>query len=59
MEAHVATFLDEVSRWPAGRPDVRAAVLLGSQARVDAPADPSCRGPRRGALSRLEALLAR
>jgi len=28
MEAHVATFLDEVSRWAAGRPDVRAAVLL-------------------------------
>jgi len=41
MEAHVATFLDEVSRWAAGRPDVRAAVLLGSQARVDAPADPA------------------
>lgn len=39
MEAHVATFLEEVSRWAAGRPDVRAAVLLGSQARVDAPAD--------------------
>jgi aminoglycoside 6-adenylyltransferase len=41
MEAHVATFLDEVSRWAAARSDVRAAVLLGSQARVDAPADPA------------------
>ena len=40
MEPHVATFLEEVSRWAAERPDVRAAVLLGSQARVDAPADP-------------------
>jgi aminoglycoside 6-adenylyltransferase len=40
MEEHVAAFLEEVSRWAAGRPDVRAAVLLGSQARVDAPADP-------------------
>jgi aminoglycoside 6-adenylyltransferase len=39
METRVATFLEEVSRWAAGRPDVRAAVLLGSQARVDAPAD--------------------
>ncbi len=39
METHVATFLDEVTRWAAGRPDIRAAVLLGSQARVDAPAD--------------------
>ena len=41
MEAHVARFLDEVSRWAAGQPDIRAAVLLGSQARVDAPADPA------------------
>ena len=41
MEAHVATFLDEVARWAAGRQEVRAAVLLGSQARVDAPADPA------------------
>src|SRR5262245_35834661 len=40
MEARVATFLDDVSRWAAEQPDVRAAVLLGSQARVDAPADP-------------------
>jgi len=40
MEAHVAAFLDEVARWTAARPDVRAAVLLGSQARVNAPADP-------------------
>ena len=39
MEARVSRFLDEVSRWAAERPDVRAAVLLGSQARVDAPAD--------------------
>ncbi|HKB20748.1 MAG TPA: aminoglycoside 6-adenylyltransferase [Gaiellaceae bacterium] len=41
MEAHVARFLDDVSRWAAEQPDVRAAVLLGSQARVDAPADPA------------------
>jgi aminoglycoside 6-adenylyltransferase len=41
MEAHVTQFLDEVSRWAAERPDVRAAILLGSQARVDAPADPA------------------
>jgi aminoglycoside 6-adenylyltransferase len=41
MEAHVAEFLEEVSRWAAARRDVRAAVLLGSQARVDAPADPA------------------
>jgi hypothetical protein len=41
MEAHVTRFLDEVSRWAAERPDVRAAILLGSQARVDAPADPA------------------
>jgi len=40
MEADVATFVAEVSRWAAGRTDVRAAVLLGSQARVDVPADP-------------------
>jgi len=40
MEAQVTQFLDEVSRWAAARPDVRGAVLLGSQARVDAPADP-------------------
>lgn len=39
MEAHVSRFLDEVSRWATEQPDVRAAVLLGSQARVDAPAD--------------------
>jgi aminoglycoside 6-adenylyltransferase len=39
METRVATFLEEVSRWAAGRADVRAAVLLGSQARIDAPAD--------------------
>ena len=39
MDAPVARFLDEVARWAAERPDVRAAVLLGSQARVDAPAD--------------------
>lgn len=39
MEPQVAAFLDEVSRWAAERPDVRAAILLGSQARVDAPAD--------------------
>ena len=39
METHVAAFLEEVARWAAGRPDVRAAVLIGSQARVDAPAD--------------------
>jgi hypothetical protein len=30
MEAHVTQFLDEVSRWAAERPDVRAAILLGS-----------------------------
>jgi len=41
MEPRVAAFLEEVSRWAAGRQDVRAAVLLGSQARVDAPADPA------------------
>ena len=39
MEPHAAAFLDEVKQWAAERPDVRAAVLLGSQARVDAPAD--------------------
>lgn len=39
MEPYVAAFLDEVRLWAAERPDVRAAVLLGSQARVDAPAD--------------------
>jgi aminoglycoside 6-adenylyltransferase len=41
METHVATFLDDVTRWAAERPDVRAAVLLGSQARAVAPADPA------------------
>src|SRR4029453_8735060 len=41
MEAHVTQFLAEVSRWAAERADVRAAILLGSQARVDAPADPA------------------
>jgi aminoglycoside 6-adenylyltransferase len=39
MEPRVAAFLEEVSRWAAERLDVRAAVLLGSQARVHAPAD--------------------
>jgi aminoglycoside 6-adenylyltransferase len=39
MEPHVAAFLEEVSRWAAERPDVRAAVLIGSQARAHAPAD--------------------
>jgi aminoglycoside 6-adenylyltransferase len=41
MDAHVKQFLDEVSRWAAERPDVRAAILLGSQARRDTPADPA------------------
>jgi aminoglycoside 6-adenylyltransferase len=41
MDAHVKQFLDEVSCWAAERPDVRAAILLGSQARRDTPADPA------------------
>jgi aminoglycoside 6-adenylyltransferase len=41
MEAHVSRFLADVSQWAADRPDVRAAILLGSQARVDPPADPA------------------
>ena len=41
MEAHVSRFLDEVSRGVAEQPGVRAAVLLGSQARAHAPADPA------------------
>ena len=40
MQPQVAAFLEEVSRWAAERRDVRAAVLLGSQARLEAPADP-------------------
>src|SRR5262245_33164363 len=40
MKPQVASFLGAVSRWAAEAPGLRAAVLLGSQARVDAPADP-------------------
>jgi aminoglycoside 6-adenylyltransferase len=35
----VEGFLEEMARWAGVRPDVRAVVLVGSQARVDAPAD--------------------
>jgi aminoglycoside 6-adenylyltransferase len=34
-----ATFISEVERWAARRPDVRAALLVGSTARTETPAD--------------------
>jgi aminoglycoside 6-adenylyltransferase len=39
VQQRVGPFLDDVAAWAAERDDVRAAVLLGSQARVDTPAD--------------------
>jgi aminoglycoside 6-adenylyltransferase len=35
----IATFLDAVAKWARTEPAVRAAVLIGSQARIDTPAD--------------------
>ncbi|HZC74338.1 MAG TPA: aminoglycoside 6-adenylyltransferase, partial [Gaiellaceae bacterium] len=35
----VEAFLGRVAEWAASRPDVRAAVLVGSQARSETPAD--------------------
>ena len=39
VEARVRSFLDEATAWAEEQVDVRAVVLLGSQARVDVPAD--------------------
>jgi aminoglycoside 6-adenylyltransferase len=39
VEQRVGPFLDDVAAWAAEQDDVRAAVLLGSQARADTPAD--------------------
>ena len=39
MEARVREFLDEVAAWARDEDDIRAVVLLGSQARTDVPAD--------------------
>jgi aminoglycoside 6-adenylyltransferase len=39
VETRVRSFLEDVVAWAAQQAEVRAAVLLGSQARVDAPAD--------------------
>jgi aminoglycoside 6-adenylyltransferase len=39
MDTRVAAFLDELAAWAREQIDVRAAVLLGSQARVDSAAD--------------------
>ena len=39
VEAHVLSFLDEVTAWAAEEAGIRAVVLLGSQARADARAD--------------------
>ena len=39
METRVRAFLDHVVTWARGQDGVRAVVLLGSQARVDQPAD--------------------
>ena len=36
---HVEGFLEDVVSWAGGRADVRAVVLVGSQARADLPAD--------------------
>jgi aminoglycoside 6-adenylyltransferase len=41
VEARVQEFLVEVAAWAREQDDVRAAVLLGSQARDDSPADAS------------------
>jgi aminoglycoside 6-adenylyltransferase len=39
VERRVRAFLDEVVAWASDREDIRAVVLLGSQARAEAPAD--------------------
>jgi aminoglycoside 6-adenylyltransferase len=39
MKADVAAFLDRVVGWAAAREDVRLAMLIGSQARTEPPAD--------------------
>jgi aminoglycoside 6-adenylyltransferase len=39
MDERVEAFLDEVAAWAGGRADVRGVVLVGSQARVETPAD--------------------
>jgi aminoglycoside 6-adenylyltransferase len=41
VEAVVRAFLDELAAWAGERDDVHALLLLGSQARTDAPADES------------------
>jgi aminoglycoside 6-adenylyltransferase len=39
VESRVRAFLDEVGAWASDREDIRAVVLLGSQARAASPAD--------------------
>jgi aminoglycoside 6-adenylyltransferase len=39
VDRRVSAFLDEVAAWAGAQVDVRAVLLVGSQARVDAPAD--------------------
>jgi len=39
VEGRVAVFLDEVAAWAARQADVSVILLVGSQARVDSPAD--------------------
>jgi aminoglycoside 6-adenylyltransferase len=39
VDRRVGAFLDEVAAWASARDDVRGVVLVGSQARMDTPAD--------------------
>jgi aminoglycoside 6-adenylyltransferase len=39
MARRVSVFLDDVAAWADAQPDVRAVLLVGSQARMDTPAD--------------------